>query len=103
MLKMSQAQLDDFVHDQSATGEIPIGEAKAPRILAPGTTYTHAMANFQSITSSWQGKISIQQREFAKTGKKKKKKKILGLLAHAIIGHSDKGPIWLDSNECHRP
>jgi hypothetical protein len=45
MLKMSQMQLDDLF-TQSPVGEIPSGEAKGTAIVAPGTPYTHDIANF---------------------------------------------------------
>jgi hypothetical protein len=54
MLKMSQTQLDDLF-TQSPVGEIPSGEAKGTAIIAPGTTYTHDMANFINHFA-WQGK-----------------------------------------------
>ena len=55
MLKMSQAQLDDLF-TQSPVGEIPSGEAKGTAIIAPGTTYTHDIANFINHFA-WQGKV----------------------------------------------
>ena len=91
MLKMSQAQLDDLF-TQSATGEIPSGEAKGTAIIAPGTTYTNDMANFINHFA-WQGKVFD-----AKKGQLKNK--ILPFGLNAIIAKVYKAPSWLDNKEC---
>ena len=48
MLKMSQAQLDDLF-TQSATGEIPCGEAKGTAIIAPGTRSQSGLSGFSVL------------------------------------------------------
>src|SRR5439155_24117901 len=91
MLKMSQAQLDDLF-TQSATGEIPSGEAKGTAIIAPGTTYTHDMAKFVNHFA-WQGKIFDPAKGTLRN-------KILPFGLNAIIAKVYKGPSWMDKREC---
>ena len=47
LLEMSQADLDKLFTDSPA-GEIPSGEADGTAIVAPGTTYSPAIAKFVS-------------------------------------------------------
>ncbi len=91
MLKMSQTQLDDLF-TQSATGEIPSGEAKGTAIIAPGTTYTNDMANFINHFA-WQGKNFDPAKGILRN-------RILPFGLNAIIAKVYKGPSWLDSKEC---
>jgi hypothetical protein len=91
LLKMSQAQLDELFTN-SATGEIPDGEAKGTAIVAPGTTYTQEIAEFINHFA-WQGKTFD-----AKNGVLKNRILLLGL--NAIIARVYKAPSWLDGKEC---
>jgi hypothetical protein len=88
---MSQAQLDDLFTN-SATGEIPDGEAKGTAIVAPGTTYTQEIAEFINHFA-WQGKTFD-----AKKGVLRNRILLLGF--NAIIARVYKAPSWLDSKEC---
>jgi hypothetical protein len=91
LLQMSQAQLDDLFTN-SATGEIPDGEAKGTAIVAPGTTYTQEIAEFINHFA-WQGKTFD-----AKKGVLRNRILLLGF--NAIIARVYKAPSWLDSKEC---
>jgi len=91
LLKMSQAQLDELFTN-SATGEIPNGEAKGTAIVAPGTTYTQDIAEFINHFA-WQGKTFD-----AKNGVLRNR--ILPLGFNAIIAKVYKAPSWLDAKEC---
>lgn len=91
LLKMSQAQLDELFTN-SATGEIPDGEAKGTAIVAPGTTYTQEIAEFINHFA-WQGKTFD-----AKNGVLRNRILLLGL--NAIIARVYKAPSWLDGKEC---
>jgi len=91
LLKMSQTQLDELFTN-SATGEIPDGEAKGTAIVAPGTTYTQEIAEFINHFA-WQGKTFD-----AKNGVLRNR--ILPLGFNAIIAKVYKAPSWLDGKEC---
>ena len=52
---MSQAELDELF-TSSPAGAIPNGEADGTAIVAPGTTFSPAIAEFIS-TFAWQGKV----------------------------------------------
>jgi hypothetical protein len=91
LLKMSQVQLDDLFTN-SATGEIPDGEAKGTAIVAPGTTYTQEIAEFINHFA-WQGKTFD-----AKKGVLRNRILLLGF--NAIIARVYKAPSWLDGKEC---
>src|SRR5215510_13642550 len=91
LLKMSQAQLDELFTN-SATGEIPDGEAKGTAIVAPGTTYSQEIAEFINHFA-WQGKTFD-----AKNGVLRNR--ILPLGFNAIIAKVYKAPSWLDGKEC---
>src|ERR1039458_3089623 len=54
LLTMSQAQLDDLFK-ASPAGPIPNGEAKGTAIVAPGISFSRAIAEFVSFFA-WQGK-----------------------------------------------
>jgi len=91
LLKMSQTQLDELFTN-SATGEIPDGEAKGTAIVAPGTTYTQEIAEFINHFA-WQGKTFD-----AKNGVLRNRILLLGF--NAIIAKVYKAPSWLDGKEC---
>jgi hypothetical protein len=91
LLKMSQTQLDDLFTN-SATGEIPDGEAKGTAIVAPGTTYTQEIAEFINHFA-WQGKTFD-----AKKGVLRNRILLLGF--NAIIARVYKAPSWMDGKEC---
>jgi len=91
LLQMSQAQLDDLFTN-SATGEIPDGEAKGTAIVAPGTTYTQEIAEFINHFA-WQGKTFD-----AKKGVLRNRIFPLGL--NAIVATVYKGNSWFDNKEC---
>ena len=55
LLQMSQAQLDALFSAHDA-GPIPDGEAKGTAIIAPGTSFSGAIAEFINIFA-WQGKV----------------------------------------------
>jgi hypothetical protein len=88
---MSQADLDKMF-EESATGNIPQGEAKGTAIVAPGTTYTQNIADFVSHFA-WQGKVFDPSKGVLRN-------KILPFGLNAIIAKVYKGPSWLDNKEC---
>jgi hypothetical protein len=91
LLAASQAQLD-ALFAASPAGDIPNGEAQGRAIIAPGTKYTGAIADFIN-QFGWQGKVFD-----AKSGTLKNKIFVVGL--HAIIAKVYKGNSWLDGKEC---
>ncbi len=54
LLSMSQAQLD-ALFTASEPGAIPNGQAKGTAIIAPGTTFSHEIAEIVNVFA-WQGK-----------------------------------------------
>ena len=91
LLEMSQADLDQLFSDSPA-GPIPSGEADGTAIVAPGTTYSPAIAKFVS-TFAWQGKVFDP-------GKGVLRNRILPFGLNAIIAKVYKGESWLDGKEC---
>jgi hypothetical protein len=91
LLKMSQNELDELFTN-SASGEIPDGEADGTAIVAPGTTYSQEIANFISHFA-WQGKVFDSKKGVLKN-------RILPFGLNAIIAKVYKAPSWLDSKEC---
>ena len=91
LLNSSQAQLDELFTN-SASGDIPDGEAKGTAIIAPGTTYSAEIAELINHFG-WQGKIFD-----AKHGTLKNR--ILAFGLQAIIAKVYKAPSWLDGKEC---
>lgn len=91
LLKMSQAQLDELFTN-SASGDIPDGQAQGTAIIAPGTTYTGDIAAFISHFA-WQGKVFDAKKGVLKN-------RILPFGLNAIIATVYKGPSWLDGKEC---
>jgi|SRR5882672_6820840 len=91
LLAMSQEQLDKLFRDGS-TGDIPNGPALGTAIIAPGTTYTEAIAGFVNHFG-WQGKVFDAQKGLLKN-------RISAFGVEAIIAKVYKGPSWLDNKEC---
>ncbi len=91
LLEMSQADLDKLFTDSPA-GEIPSGEADGTAIVAPGTTYSPAIAKFVS-TFAWQGKVFDSEKGVLRN-------RILPFGLNAIIAKVYKADSWLDGKEC---
>ena len=91
LMKMSGPELD-ALFSASPPGDIPNGEGKGTAIIAPGTTYTVAIA--QLINSfAWQGKIFDAEKGVLK-------KLILPFGLSAVIAKIYKGTSWFDEKEC---
>ena len=91
LLKMSESQLDDLF-SKSTAGPIPDGAAKGTAIIAPGTTFSPAIAQAISFFT-WQGKSFDGPH-----GVLRNKISVLGL--NAIVAEVYKGPSWYDKKEC---
>jgi hypothetical protein len=91
LLEMSQQQLDALFSAHDA-GPIPDGEGKGTAIIAPGTTFSEAIAKLINIFA-WQGKVFD-----AKAGVLRNHILPLGLTA--IIARIYKAPSLLDGKEC---
>jgi hypothetical protein len=91
LLAMSQADLDDLFK-KSPAGPIPDGPAKGTAIIAPGTKFSHEIAEAINFFA-WQGKTFD-----AKNGTLTNKISALGF--NAIIAQVYKGDSWLDQKEC---
>jgi hypothetical protein len=91
LLQMSQVQLDDLF-TASSPGPIPDGPARGTAIIAPGTTFSPAIAEAINVFA-WQGKTFD-----AEHGVLRNKISLLGL--NAIVAEVYKGPSWLDQKEC---
>jgi hypothetical protein len=91
LLTMSQSELDTLFTD-SPVGSIPDGEAQGTAIVAPGTTFSPAIAQFINLFA-WQGKVFDGKKGVLKN-------KILPFGLNAIIAKVYKGPSWLDGKEC---
>jgi len=91
LLAMSQAQLDDLFR-ASPAGDIPNGPAAGTAIIAPGTKYSHFIAEVINHFG-WQGKVFDAANGFLKN-------KILVFGVEAIIAKVYKAPSWLDGQEC---
>ena len=91
LLQMSQPQLDALFSAHDA-GPIPDGEAKGTAIIAPGTSFSGAIAEFINIFA-WQGKVFD-----AKAGLLRNH--ILAFGLKAIIARVYKAPSLLDGKEC---
>jgi len=91
LLGMSQVQLDNLFRESPA-GDIPNGPALGTAIIAPGTTYTEAIAGFVNHFG-WQGKVFDAQKGTLKN-------RISAFGVEAIIAKIYKGPSWLDNKEC---
>ena len=91
LLTLSQSDLD-VLFTNSPVGNIPDGEAEGTAIVAPGTHFSSAIAQFVSLFT-WQGKVFDSQKGVLKN-------KILPFGLNAIIAKVYKGPSWLDGKEC---
>lgn len=91
LLSLSQSELD-ALFTNSPVGNIPDGEAEGTAIVAPGTKFSPAIAQFVSLFA-WQGKVFDAQKGVLKN-------KILPFGLNAIIAKVYKGPSWLDGKEC---
>ena len=91
LLTLSQPDLD-VLFTNSPVGNIPDGEAEGTAIVAPGTHFSSAIAQFVSLFA-WQGKVFDAQKGVLKN-------KILPFGLNAIIAKVYKGPSWLDGKEC---
>jgi hypothetical protein len=91
LLTMSQSELDTLFTD-SPVGSIPDGETEGTAIVAPGTTFSPAIAQFINLFA-WQGKVFDGKKGVLKN-------KILPFGLNAIIAKVYKGPSWLDGKEC---
>jgi len=91
LLSMTQAQLDDLFK-ASPAGDIPNGPAKGTAIIASGTKYSQAIAEFINHFG-WQGKVFDAQKGLLKN-------KLLAFGVEAIVARVYKGPSWIDGKEC---
>jgi hypothetical protein len=91
LLTMSQSELD-ALFTNSASGNIPDGEADGTAIVAPGTTYSSTIAKFVSHFA-WQGKVFDAKKGVLRN-------RILPFGLNAILAKVYKGPSWLDGKEC---
>ena len=91
LLKMSQQQLDELF-EASPAGPIPDGQAKGTAIIAPGTVFSHEIAEMVSLFA-WQGK-SFDGKRGVLTNR------ILPLGLNAIVAEVYKDTSWLDKKEC---
>jgi hypothetical protein len=91
LMAMSQSELDDLFR-ASPAGPIPNGPAKGTAIIAPGTTFSHAIAEVINHFG-WQGKVFDAEKGVLKN-------RILAFGFEAILAKVYKGPSWLDNKEC---
>jgi len=91
LLGMSQQELD-AIFSQHEAGPIPTGEARGTAIIAPGTVFSPAIAEFVNIFA-WQGKVFDAKAGFLRNH-------ILPLGIKAIVARIYKAPSWLDGKEC---
>jgi hypothetical protein len=91
LMAMSQSELDDLFR-ASPAGPIPNGPAKGTAIIAPGTTFSHAIAEVINHFG-WQGKVFDAEKGVLKN-------RILAFGFEAILAKVYKGPSWLDKKEC---
>ena len=91
LMKMSQAQLDDLFK-ASPAGAIPNGEAKGTAVVAPGTVFSPAIAEFINVFT-WKGK-TFDGRHGVLTNR------ILSIGLNAIVAEVYKDKSWLDGQEC---
>jgi len=88
---MSQTELDNLFKTSPA-GPIPDGQAKGTAIIAPGTVFSHEIAEFISFFT-WQGKTFDGKRGVLTN-------RILPFGLNAIVAEVYKDKSWLDGNEC---
>jgi len=90
-MAMSQADLD-ALFTASPVGEIPSGEAAGTAIIAPGSAFTHEIAQAINLFA-WQGKVFDAATSTLRN-------KILPFGINAVIAKVYKGNSWLDGKEC---
>ena len=91
LLSMSQKDLDDLFSNSPA-GDIPNGEAQGTAIIAPGTTFSPAIASLINIFG-WQGKTFD-----AAHGTLRNRISAFGV--NAIVAEVYKAASWFDGKEC---
>ena len=91
LLDMTQEQLD-ALFKASPAGAIPSGQAEGTAIIAPGTSYSEAIAKVINVFA-WQGKVFD-----AEKGLLKNRISVFGI--DAIVARVYKAPSWLDGQEC---
>ena len=91
LLQMSGVQLDQLF-SASPAGDIPDGPAKGTAIIAPGTKFSHDIAEMVSLFA-WQGKTFDAERGLLRN-------RILPFGINAIVASVYKGPSWFDNQEC---
>ena len=91
LLSQSQAQLEELFK-QAESGPIPNGPAKGTAIIAPGTVFTHDLADAVSLFV-WQGKSFDGPHGVLRN-------RVLAFGLNAIVAEVYKGPSLLDGKEC---
>ena len=89
--RRQQAQLEQLF-EQAESGPIPNGPAKGTAIVAPGTVFTHDIAEAVSLFV-WQGKSFDGPHGVLRN-------RILAFGLNAIVAEVYKGPSLLDGREC---
>ena len=91
LLSLSKAQLDDLFHT-AEPGPIPDGASKGTAIIAPGTAFTHELAEAVTLFV-WQGKSFDAAHGVLRN-------RITALGINAIVAEVYKGPSKVDGKEC---
>lgn len=91
LLAMTQQQLDDLF-SASSSGSIPNGEARGTAIIAPGTAYSHEIAELVNIFA-WQGKVFDAEHNVLRN-------RITPFGINAIVAEVYKDASWFDKKEC---
>jgi hypothetical protein len=91
LLSMSQKDLNDLF-SRSPAGDIPDGEAQGTAIIAPGTSFSPAIAAVINIFG-WQGKTFDAAHGTLRN-------RILSLGLNAIVAEVYKTSSWFDNKEC---
>jgi hypothetical protein len=88
---MTQAELDALFTAHEC-GPIPDGEARGAAIIAPGTSFSPAIAECINLFA-WQGKVFDAKYGFLRN-------EVLPFGVKAIVAKVFKAPSWLDDKEC---
>lgn len=91
LMKMTQAQLDALFSDHEA-GPIPDGEAVGTAIIAPGTSFSPAIAECINLFA-WKGKVFDAKYGFLRN-------EVLAFGVKAIVAKVYQGASWLDGKDC---
>jgi hypothetical protein len=91
LLSMSPKELDDLFAG-SPPGDIPNGEAQGTAIIAPGTVFSHEIAEMIKLFG-WKGK-TFDAAHGTLTNR------ILAFGLNAIVAQVYKGESWFDNKEC---